>query len=93
MLVGNHHAECCLGISREVWAPADILRDDHLSRGEKVRLLEQWRDDKKAYMRASEEGMPGEDRADLLKQIKKALLSLQENVPGDDTAAIHSMKP
>ena len=58
--------------------PADILRDDHLSRDEKVWLLKQWRDDKKAYMRASEEGMPGDDRAELLKQIKTALLSLQE---------------
>ena len=60
-------------------APADILRDDDLNRDEKVRLLQQWRDDKKSYMRASEEGMPGEDRAELLNQIKDALLSLQEN--------------
>lgn len=73
--------------------PADILRDDDLSRDEKVRMLEQWRDDKKAYMHASEEGMPGEDRAELLKQIKKALLSLQDVSPGDDTAADPSVKP
>ena len=58
-------------------APAAILRDDDLSRDEKVRMLEQWRDDKKAYMRASEEGMGGDDRADLLEEIKKALASLQ----------------
>lgn len=63
-------------------APTDIVRDDDLSRAEKVRLLEQWRDDKKAYMRATEEGMPGEDRAELLKQIKNALLSLDERPAG-----------
>lgn len=60
-------------------APADVLRDVQLNRDEKVRLLEQWRDDKEAYMRASEEGMPGEDRTELLKQIMTALLSLQED--------------
>ncbi len=59
-------------------APEDILRDADLSRAEKIRMLEQWRDDKKAYMRASGEGMEGEDRADLLKRIKKALALLQE---------------
>lgn len=58
-------------------APADILRDDDLSRDDKVRLLEAWRDDKKAYIRASEDGMGGNDRAHLLEEIKKALASLQ----------------
>lgn len=58
-------------------APADILRDDDLSREAKIRMLEQWRDDKKAYMRATEEGMEGDERADLLTEIKKALASLR----------------
>lgn len=58
-------------------APADILRDEDLSRDAKVRMLEQWRDDKQAYMRATEEGMGGNDRADLLKEINKALAALQ----------------
>lgn len=57
--------------------PSEILHDESLSREEKVRLLELWRDDKKAYMRATEEGMEGEDRAVLLKEIKLALASLE----------------
>lgn len=40
-------------------------------------MLEDWRDDKKALMRASEEGMHGDDRSELLTKIKKALISLQ----------------
>lgn len=57
--------------------PADVLHDENLSHPEKVKMLESWRDDKEAYMRASEEGMPGEFRADLLRQIENALIALQ----------------
>ncbi|MFX0543282.1 hypothetical protein ACEWPM_016390 [Roseovarius sp. S4756] len=59
--------------------PADLLRDDSLSRDRKIRMLEQWRDDKKDYMRATDEGMEGVDRAELLRQIKMALVQLQED--------------
>ena len=59
-------------------APAEILRDEGLSRDEKIAMLEQWRDDERAHMRATGEGMEGDDRAaDLLKEIKKALASLR----------------
>ncbi|HEY9038080.1 MAG TPA: hypothetical protein VIN05_03965 [Roseovarius sp.] len=58
-------------------SPTELLGDESLSRDEKIEMLEQWRDDKKDYMRASEEGMHGDDRPELLRQIKKALLSLQ----------------
>ena len=61
--------------------PADLVRDDSLSRDEKIRMLEDWRDDKKDYMRASEEGMEGVDRSERLRQIKKALAALQEEPP------------
>ena len=57
--------------------PDDLLRDDSLSREQKIALLEDWRDDKKDYMRASEDGMEGDVRADWLKQIKKALAELR----------------
>ncbi|PVA05434.1 hypothetical protein [Thalassorhabdomicrobium marinisediminis] len=57
--------------------PDELLRDDTVSREEKIAMLEQWRDDKKDYMRATDEGMEGEDRAELLKKIKKALAELQ----------------
>lgn len=60
-------------------APEDLLHDNSLSNDEKVRMLKQWRDDKKALIRASEEGMPGNDRSDILRQIKKALHSLQKD--------------
>ena len=61
--------------------PADVLRDECLSHDEKVDMLISWRDDKEAYMRASEEGMQGDDRSDLLRQIENALKSLQESPP------------
>lgn len=60
-------------------APDDIVRDDTLDRDEKIRMLEDWRDDKKDYMRASDEGMEGEDRTEVLRQIKKALATLQDD--------------
>ncbi|HNP34876.1 MAG TPA: hypothetical protein PKK10_03385 [Woeseiaceae bacterium] len=60
-------------------SPADVLRDESLSHREKIAMLESWRDDKEAYMRASEEGMQGDDRSDLLQLIEKALSTLQEN--------------
>lgn len=63
-------------------SPADVLRDEGLSHQEKVEMLEKWRDDKNAYMRASEEGMQGDDKSELLRQIKKALLSLEESPQG-----------
>lgn len=59
-------------------SPAELLRDAGLSRHEKIEMLESWRDDKEAYMRASEEGMPGDDRSDLLQLIEEALRSLQD---------------
>lgn len=32
--------------------PTDLLADENLSVGEKIELLESWRDDKEAYMGA-----------------------------------------
>jgi len=52
------------------------MSDDGLNRDEKIHMLKQWRDDKKAILRASSEGMHGNDRPDILKQINKALISL-----------------
>ena len=45
-------------------------------------MLISWRDDKEAFMRASEEGMQGDDRPDLLQLIEQALTSLEEDPPG-----------
>ncbi len=60
-------------------SPTDVLRDKNLGHHEKVEMLTSWRDDKEAYLRASEEGMQGDDRSDLLRQIEISLSSLQEN--------------
>lgn len=57
--------------------PAELLVDDSLSRDEKIRMLEQWRDDEKALIQASDEGMQGDKRPDILKQVKKALISIR----------------
>lgn len=57
--------------------PTELLLDEHLSRDEKIEMLEQWRNDKKALMRASEEGMHGDDRSDVLREVKQALASLK----------------
>ena len=53
--------------------PADLLADQSLSTDEKIELLESWRDDKEAYMRASEEGMQGTGRSERLRLIESTL--------------------
>lgn len=60
-------------------SPADLLSDESLSRQQKVDMLEAWRDDKEALMRATEEGMQGDMKLSLLQQIESALRSLQED--------------
>lgn len=59
--------------------PADVLRDESLSHAEKVDMLKKWRADEKDLQRASEEGMECNDQPDILKEVKKALLSLQQS--------------
>ncbi len=59
-------------------SPSEIVADEALTHAEKVELLESWRDDKEAYMRATDEGMPGKDRAEMLRKIEKALLELEK---------------
>lgn len=58
-------------------SPSEVVDDQALTQTEKVELLQSWRNDKEAYMRASDEGMPGPDRADILRKIENALLALQ----------------
>ncbi|MEQ8692675.1 MAG: hypothetical protein RIC89_17800 [Pseudomonadales bacterium] len=63
-------------------SPAELLSEEKLSRSEKIEMLESWRDDKEALLRASEEGMEGSVRLDLLQEIEAALSALQESSPG-----------
>ena len=58
--------------------PADLLADEHLNTDEKIRLLESWRNDKRAFMRASGEGMQGPSRSEILRMVENALLSLRK---------------
>jgi len=58
--------------------PEDLMLDKSLSDKEKIDMLKKWRDDEKSLLRASSEGMQGDDRPDILKQVKKALISLQK---------------
>lgn len=58
-------------------SPTELINDQDLSNAEKVKMLESWRDDKEALMRASEEGMGGEVRSEFLREIEVALTTLQ----------------
>lgn len=62
--------------------PADLLADGDLNTDEKIELLESWRDDKEAYMRAAGEGMEGPSRSEGLTLIENALISLREDRAG-----------
>lgn len=60
-------------------SPTNLMNDESLGKAEKIEMLEQWRDDKKALLRASEEGMEGDDPSEVLRKIKTYLSSLKEN--------------
>ena len=60
-------------------SPSELMGDDDISREEKIEMLKQWCDDKKALLRASSEGMEGNDPSEVLRQIKKALMELGED--------------
>lgn len=62
-------------------SPAELLLDKDLSHDEKVKMLELWRNDAKDLVRASGEGMQSDDSSDILKEVKKALISLQQSSP------------
>ncbi len=59
-------------------SPQELVLDENLSVEDKVAMLKQWRDDKEALLRASDDGMQGNARPGLLKEIRKALISLRE---------------
>lgn len=42
--------------------PMELISDESLNRDEKLEMLEQWREDKGALMRAENEGMQGDFR-------------------------------
>ena len=54
--------------------PAALLANEALDKAEKIRLLEKWRDDEDALIRATAEGLDGGEASnlgDVLKALKK----------------------
>ncbi len=59
-------------------SPSDLMGDESLKKDEKIAMLEDWRDDKNALLRASGEGMDGEMPAEVLSKVKKYLSFLKD---------------
>jgi len=70
-----------LAYTEKYRSPSELMADESLSRDEKIEMLEQWRDDKEALMRAADDGMGGDFRSDFLREIVNALTSLNEDSP------------
>ena len=57
--------------------PAELILDTNLNKEEKINLLNQWLEDEESLSRATDEGLIGNTRSDILKQVKKALISME----------------
>jgi len=71
-----------MAYSGKYHSPSDLMNDQGLKKSEKIAMLEDWRDDKNALLRASNEGMDGDVPAEVLSKIKKYLSSLKDE-PAD----------
>jgi MarR-like DNA-binding transcriptional regulator SgrR of sgrS sRNA len=60
--------------------PSDLLLDKNLSKEDKIVMLKQWLEDEEDLSRASDEGMIGKTQSDNLKQVKKALITLEQSL-------------
>ena len=58
--------------------PSELILDTNLNKEEKIVLLKQWLEDEECLSRATNEGLIGSTRSDILKQVKKALISMEE---------------
>jgi hypothetical protein len=58
--------------------PADVLRDQRLTKADKRRILESWARDAVQLLQADDENMPG-SRAPRLGEVRRALLALESN--------------
>ena len=70
-------------------SPAEVLKDDELSRTEKIEVLTNWANDIRLLQVAEEENMPGAaaDLAARLESVERALLSLGEDDAAHDAKA------
>lgn len=60
--------------TREYRQPMDVVRDDRLEPGEKMRILESWKKDAELLSRAQDENMAGGERP----QLQDVMLAIQE---------------
>ena len=57
--------------------PTELILDTNLNKEEKILLLEQWLEDEESLSRATDEGLIGKNRSNILKQVKKALITME----------------
>jgi hypothetical protein len=73
----THEAKVCDAISdptREYRKPMDVVTDDRLEAGEKMRILESWKKDAELLSTAQDENMAGGERP----QLQEVMLAMQE---------------
>ena len=73
----THESTVCDAISDATKAyshPMDVVRDDQLEAGEKLRILESWKKDAELLSTAQDENMAGGERP----QLQDVLLAIQE---------------
>ncbi|HEY0683621.1 MAG TPA: hypothetical protein VGD45_14910 [Steroidobacter sp.] len=73
----THESKVCDVISDPTKAydhPMDVVRDDQLEAGEKLRILESWKKDAELLSRAQDENMAGGERP----QLQDVVLAIQE---------------
>lgn len=73
----THESKVCDVISDPTKAyehPMDVVRDDQLEAGEKLRILESWKKDAELLSRAQDENMAGGERP----QLQDVALAIQE---------------
>jgi hypothetical protein len=83
--------EALTDVSKVYAHPAEIVSAEDLSPQQKVKLLRQWEFDLRENLVASEENMtataPEGQSAELLRNVRKALIGLGAADPKDETAA------
>ena len=58
--------------------PSELILDSKLKTDEKIVLLKEWLEDEESLSRATDEGLVGDNtRSDILKQVKKALITME----------------
>jgi hypothetical protein len=60
--------------------PTDLFENEELSKGQKIAVLEQWKDEIILYFVAEDESMAGNpENAERLKLVSDALIALKED--------------